>query len=244
MLIRPVLPRLPAQSDVLILGNGPSLRGRPWGDVPRHRVFVFGINQSWRETQDVDAHLAMDFDQYDFDNAMAAGYGGREYYEGLEARGRVYHTHAWPNRGVQLDRHDALVFSRRPFQWRHRGAHVPKPAIDHDGGVALHAGDNGETPGSSCYVALQMAAASGFERFWLVGLDMNAVKFEGAIGWAEKKKRTSTNSGAWSNSERHDSLWRHVPPDVKERVRVIAPSASKALQVVEWPFPEAREGAA
>lgn len=241
-MIRAALPRLPAQSDVLILGNGPSLRGRSWGDVPRDRTFVLGINQSWRETQDVDAHLAMDIDQYLFEDPQASGFGGRSYYESLDARGRVYHTRAWANHGVQLDRHDALVFSRRPFQWRHRGAHVPKPEIDHDGGVALHAGDDGSTPGSICYAALQLAAASGFERFWFVGLDMNTVKFEGAIGWAEKRKRISTSTGAWSNSDRHDSLWKRVPADVKDRVRVIAPSATKVLQVVDWPWPGPRAG--
>lgn len=227
---------------MLILGNGPSLRGRPWGTVPRDQVFLFGVNQSWRETQDVDAHFSNDFDQFDFNNPAAAGYGGRAYYDDLDARRRVYHTGSWANRGAHLDRHNALVFSRRPFGWRHRGAHVPQPALEHDGGVALHAGDNGQSPGSSAYVALQMAAASGFERFWLVGLDMTPVKFEGAVGWGERTKKTTVTSGAWSNSVRHDYLWSRVPADVKDRVRVIGPSLTKVLQVVDWPWPGPRKG--
>lgn len=209
--------------------------------MPRERVFILGINQSWREVHG-DAHFANDGDQFDFDNETAAGYGGRPYYEDMEKRGRVYHAGGWHNHQIELDRHNALVFSRRPFLRRWRGPNIPKPELENDGGVAIHAGDNGDTPGSSCYAALQIAAASGFDRFWFVGLDMTAHKFDGAIGWAQRTKRTSTTSGAWSNSERHDALWRHVPEDVRGRVRVIAPSATKVFEVVEWPWPGPREG--
>lgn len=226
----------PTQREVLILGNGPSLKGRPWATIPREIVFVLGVNQSWREVPDADAHFSNDGDQFDFEKPTAAGFGGRDYYARLHDARAVFHTGAWPNFGVQLDRHDAVVFGRHPFRRRHRGAAVPPP-LRADGGVALKV-DPAGSAGSSAYIALQMAAALPFERIWFAGLDMGAgaVKFDGAVGWAGRRKEVATTEGAWSNSEKHDNLWRQVPEDVLARVRVIGPSATKVLTVVDWPW--------
>lgn len=223
------------QTECLILGNGPSLVGRDWGTVPRERVFVLGVNQSWREVPDADAHFAIDVDQYAFDDKNQAGFGGREYYMRHSVSRTAFHTGAWDGLGVRVDRHDALIFSRHPFRKRHRGAHHPKPALSADGGVALKVSQP-DSFGSSAYIALQMAAACDFERIFFVGLDLAGGKFKGAIGYADKKKTIVTTEGAWSNSERHDRLWRHVPADVKARTRVIAPSATQQFQVIEWPW--------
>lgn len=235
-----MLSRTAGQTECLVLGNGPSLLGRPWADVPRDRVFVLGLNQSWRVVgaDGVDAHLAWDFDQYDFDNPEAAGYGGRDYYMALHKRRAAYHTGSWANFGVQLDSHNSLVFSRRPFQRRWRGAHGP--ALDLDGGVALKP-DLSSGKGSVAYAALQLAAATGFDAIWMVGLDMGekAKKFDGANGYTGFGKRVPTNVGAWSNSDHHDQVWRFVPDDVKSKVRVIEPSATKVLEVVPWPWRQA-----
>src|SRR5262245_24065236 len=167
---------------------------------------------------DADAHFANDPDQFQFDAPEAAGFGGREYYERMHRKNALYHTRAGGSLGTILDRHDALVFSRNPFRKRHRGAHTKPPHLREDGGVALKVG-NGNA-GSSTYIALQMAAASGFLVIRLVGLDMNARKFDGAHGWTGFGKRQATTVAAWSNSQHHDRVWAAVPDDVRARVRV------------------------
>lgn len=235
----------PCHREVLILGNGPSLLTHPLGAVPRDRVFILGVNQSWRVFPAADAHFAQDGDQFAFDDPVAAGYGGRPYYEALDKRRTVYHTGAWPNFGVKLDRNDQVVFGRHPFRKRHRGAHTDPPTIQEDGGVALKVDPSGSA-GSSTYIALQIAAAMAFDVFWLVGLDMGADprKFDGANGFTGVGKKVPTTVGAWSNSQRHDHLWSRVPRDVRDRVRVIAPSATKVLTVVDWPWPASAEAVA
>lgn len=225
------------QRECLILGNGPSLLLHPLRAVPRERVLILGVNQSWRVTADVDAHIAADSDQLRFDDRNASGYGGRAYYEAHAARGTLIHMQQgppWFGRGVRVDRHDELIFSRRPFERRHKDGCTPRPPLAEDGGVALKLGEGGST----CYVALQCAAPH-FDVVWFVGLDMGATakKFDGAIGFTDRKKGTLTSTGAWSNSQQHDGLWRHVPADVRARVRVIAPSATQVLDVVAWPWP-------
>jgi hypothetical protein len=232
-----VLPRTAGQTECLLLGNGPSLLGRPFADVPRERVFILGLNQSWRAVgaDGVDAHFAIDYDQYDFDNPEAAGYGGRDYYMALHKRRAAFHTGSWANFGTALDSHQALVFSRRPFQKRWRGAHPPPLA--EDGGVCLKP-DASSGKGSIAYAALQLVFASGFDLAWMVGIDMgqNAKKFDGANGYTGFGKRVPTNVQAWSNSDHHDQVWRFVPDDVRSRVRVIEPSATKVLPVTAWPW--------
>ena len=208
---------------------------RPWHDVPRGRVFVLGVNQSWRVFPDADAHFAHDADQYAFYEPTAAGFGGRDYYARLHDARAAFHNGSWPNFGVVVDRNDRVVFGRHPYRKAHRGAKVPPPPTE-DGGVALKVDPAGNA-GSSGYIALQLAAAAGFERIWMVGFDMSAVKFPGAIGWLNRQKKEAVNEGAWSNSQGQDHLWKHVPADVLARVRVIAPCASKVLPVVEWPWP-------
>lgn len=235
--MQPDLPsRRDGQSEVLILGNGPSLLGRPWANVPRERVFVFGVNQSWRVVHDADAHFSNDDDQFQFNNPTAAGFGGAAYYQALAERGGLFHT-GGATIGRRLHRHDALIFSRHPFRKRHHGAHTKPPALREDGGVALKIGPG--YSGSSAYVVLQMVAAAGFERVWFVGLDMGKLKFDGAHGWTAFGKRTPTTVGAWSNSDKHDAVWAKVPADVKERCRVIAPSLTQQFEVVEWPWGKA-----
>lgn len=233
-----MLPRGALQDEVLILANGPSLLGRPWDTVPRERVMILGINQSWRVFAEADAHYSADVDQYLFDNPEAAGFGGRAYYEGLDRRRAIFHSGGWENHGVRVDRHDAVIFGRHPFRKRHRGAHTLPPALREDGGVALKV-DPSASAGSSAYIALQLAAASGFEVIWFVGLECGEKKFDGAHGYSDKRKRIPTTAGAWSNSLRHDALWRAVPDDVRARVRVIEPSATQVLDVVPWPWRKA-----
>lgn len=233
----PALPgRKETQTEALILGNGPSLLGRPWGSIPRDRVFVFGVNQSWRVVPDADAHFANDGDQFDFANPTAAGFGGRAYYETVaRERQGLYHSNAYSG-GYLLHRHDALVFSRHPYRKRAHGAHRPSVPLSEDGGFALKIGPG--YAGSSAYVALQVVAALDFERIWFVGLDMGeaAKKFDGAQGWTAVGKRFPTNVGAWSNSVRHDAVWAKVPADVRARVRVIEPSATTILEKAPWPW--------
>lgn len=224
--------RRASQTEVVILGNGRSLLAHPWDRVPREKVYRIGVNQSWRVVPDVDAHFSSDVDQFDFDNPTAAGYGGRAFYDALEA---VFHTgHYRAANGVLLHRHDALGFSRHPFRKRHHGAHTQPPHLREDGGVVLKPGPG--QAGSSAYIALQMAAASGFERIWLAGLDMDDKKFDGAQGWTAFGKAVPTNQGAWSNSVRHDALWAKVPADVKAITRVILPSRCSELEKVAWPW--------
>jgi hypothetical protein len=55
--------------EALILANGPSLDNRAWSEVPRDRVFVLGVNQSWRLYPRPDAHLAPDVTQYNLPGA-------------------------------------------------------------------------------------------------------------------------------------------------------------------------------
>lgn len=226
--------RKPSQTEALILGNGGSLLGRPWASVPRDRVFIFGVNQSWREVPDADAHFANDADQYDFDNPTAAGFGGRAYYHRLARARELYHpgTHG---EGILLHRHDELVFSRNPFRHRCHGANRSVKKSE-DGGITLKIPPGGSA-GSSAYVALQLVAAGPFERIWMVGFDMDALKFDGAKGYTGLGKKVPTDVQAWSNSVTHDKLWANVPADVLERVRVIAPCRSKVLPIVDaWPW--------
>lgn len=200
---------------------------------------ILGINQSWRVVPDADAHFAMDHDQYDFDNQDAAGHGGRDYYMRLHKARAAYHPGTWgyENFGIRLDRHDTLVFGRHPFRKRHRN-HADMPPLSEDGGFALKVNPAG-AKGSSGYAAIQLAAATGFDRIWMVGFDQNAVKFDGAHGYDGLGKKVAVTVGAWSNSPGQEQLWRAIPPDVKERVRVIAPSAIQALEVVPWPWSKA-----
>lgn len=203
------------KTEALILGNGPSLLGRAWGDLPRRRLLVCGVNQSWRVFPGTDMHVFIDADQLRVPGAPA-------YYADVAARGGLYHTGSGGTLGVRLDRHDELKFGRYPFRKRHRG-HRPAPPLSEDGGVALKVDHDGRTGASSAYFALQIVCALGnFSRIWIAGLDMgsNPTKF------------TGQHSNCWN----HDKLWAQVPPDVKERVRVIGPSATQQLTIVEWPW--------
>lgn len=182
-------------------------------------MFVIGLNQSWRETQDVDAHVAVDQAQMVFSDPAFEGWGGKPYYEAVAAKRTLFHTGPDGKLGLRLDRHDAVVFGRHPFRRRHLDGCKPFPPLDEDGGVALKPGP--ETgPGSVGLIALQIAAHAGFRRIWLVGFDMSDTKF----------------TGKSSESSNHDRIWRRLPPDVLERVRVIAPSATEVFTVVPWPW--------
>jgi hypothetical protein len=200
---------------------------------------ILGVNQSWRVVPDADAHFAIDHDQYDFDNPEAAGHGGRDYYMRLHKARAAFHSGSWglENFGVKLDRHDSLIFGRHPFKKRHRD-HKNIPPLSEDGGFSLRVNLAGGK-GSSGYAALQLAAASEFERIWMVGFDQNDRKFDGAHGYDGFGKKTPVTVGAWSNSPGQEQLWKAIPRDVKERVRVIEPSAIKALEVVPWPWSNA-----
>lgn len=214
--------------EAVILGNGPSLFAfaSRRDQLPLDRLFVIGVNQSWRLFPTADAHVFIDATQYLLrakdpvehrENECAA------YYDRMAKEGLLFHFNAPGSPGHSLTRHDALSFSRHPFRHRHRGAGSPAPPLSEDGGVALKV-ENG-SGGSTAYVALQIAAAMGFSRIWLVGLDMDAKKF----------------TGERSNSERHDRIWRYVPDDVKAKALVVAPSLTKQLTVVSWPWGEQGE---
>jgi hypothetical protein len=212
----------PGKTDVLILANGPSLLNLnlPQCRIPRDRVGVMGVNQSWRVVPDADAHVAVDHDQFQIPE-------GKAYYQMQSDRGTLFHLGSGGDLGRRLHRHDELVFSRHPFRKRHVGAKTPKPTLSEDGGVVLKV--SSDSGGSSCYVALQIVAAlPHIERIWFVGLDLTGGKFTG-----EK-----------SNSTKHDRLWRNVPHDIKARTTVIEPTGSEQFPRVTWPWPAPAEAAA
>lgn len=206
---------LTGKTECLVLGNGPSLLGRAWTTVPRDRLLICGVNQSWRVVQAPDLHVAIDQEQYRKPEAA-------DYYRRLSKDGCLYHTGGGGQLGIKLDRNDQLKFGCHPFRKRHRGA-TKTPPLSEDGGVAMKVDLDPTCGASSAYVALQVVVAllPKAVRYWIVGLDMgNTPKFTG-----EK-----------SNSIGHDKLWGQVPDDVRERVRVIGPSATTKLQIVEWPW--------
>ena len=225
---------LPGQTQCLILGNGPSLVGRPWANIPRQEVYVIGVNQSWREVPEANAHVFVDASQL----AMADGHA---YYQRHADQRTLYHLGAAGSNGVKMDRHDAVRFGRAPFSPRQRGADAPPP--ERNGGVALKAAGCG---GSAAYVALQVAAALGFVWYWLVGLDMghDNRKFAGAEsgkgdGSSKHWLKPDEHGHYRSNAQHHDKLWAQVPQDVRACTRVIAPSATTKLDIEPWPWENA-----
>jgi hypothetical protein len=217
-----VKPKAPGKPECLILANGPSLLGRDWSVVPRERVWIMGVNQSWRVVPDADGHALIDY--YD-QTGMPEG---KPYYEEQHRRGHLYHAAWGAPLGHALNRHDELDFGWFPFRMRHRGQQDPKPGPGEDGGVSAKAGIN--PGGSVTYFALQIAAGLGFERIWIVGLD----------GGESPQKFT----GEKSNCMGHYRTWRQLPDGVRPRVYVIEPSATgrqALLQVVPWPWPSRKD---
>lgn len=204
--------------EAIILANGPSLstlHALRWL-VPWDRLFVVGVNQSWRLFPEPDIHVVVDHDQIHIPEAA-------DFYQGYGGTNRLYHLGSAGELGIKIDRHDAVGFGRFPFRKRHRGAQTKAPPLSEDGGVALKTWIGGIcTGGSTAYVALQIVAAlAQFRRIWIAGLDMG---------------KSGKFTGQKSHSVLHDAMWERVPEDVMKRVRVIAPSATRVLPIVEWPW--------